>query len=130
VYPKVKDLVPLNERDVNDIQKSRNDVIHNVLERNADSVGVGLFKDKDENVYTGRSDRKGIARSTGLNLKKYRDSADEKIDQSKQRIQDGNGKIRHETDNTKHAQDTHDKIRQLIDRSKRRLKDRPPPLLY
>jgi hypothetical protein len=85
----------------------------------------------DENVYTGRGDRKGIASPTGLNLKKFRDSADQKIDQSKQRIQDVNGKKRNETDNNKqHAQDTHDKIRQIIDQSKQRPKDKQLPLLY
>ena len=127
-YPKLRDLVPLNERDVNDIQKSRDNVIHNVLEKNADSMDVLLFKDRDENVYTGRSDRKGIARPTGLNLKKFRDSADQKIDQSKQRVQDVNGKIRREIDNNKqHAQDTRE---QNMHQSKQRLKDRQPPLLY
>src|SRR5277367_1394202 len=59
-HPKVRDLVPLNERDLNDIQRSGNDVIHNVLEKNADSVDVVLFKDRDGNVYTGRSDSKEI----------------------------------------------------------------------
>jgi hypothetical protein len=130
-YPKLRDLVPLNERDVNDIQKSRNDVIHNVLEKSADSTDLVLFKDRDENVYTGRSDRIGVARPTGLNLKKFRDSADQKIDQSKQRIQDVNGKRHHEIDSNKqHAQDTHDKIRQNVDQSKQHLKDRQTPLLY
>jgi len=130
-YPKVRDLVPLNERDVNDIQKSGNDVIHNLQEKNADSTDVVLFKDRDENVYTGRGDRKGIARPTGLNLKKFRDSADLKIDQSKQRIQDVNGKKRREIDNNKqHAQDTHDKIRQNMDQSTERPKDKQLPLLY
>jgi hypothetical protein len=94
-------------------------------------MDVVLFKDRDENVYTGRSDRKGIASPTGFNLKKFRDSADQKIDQSKQRIQDVNGKKRHEIDNNKqHAQDTHDKIRQDIDQSKQRRKDKQLPLLY
>jgi hypothetical protein len=130
-YPKVRNLIPLSERDLNDIQKSKNDVIHNVLEKNVDSIDVVLFKDRDENVYTGRSDRKGIASPTGFNLKKFRDSADQKIDQSKQRIQDVNGKKRHEIDNNKqHAQDTHDKIRQDIDQSKQRRKDKQLPLLY
>ena len=124
-YPKVRDLIPLNERDVNDIQKSGNDVIHNLQEKNADSTDVVLFKDRDENVYTGRGDRKGIARPTGLNLKKFRDSADLKIDQSKQRV---NRKTHHEIDSNKqHAQDTQ---RQNMDQSKQRLKDKQTPLLY
>ena len=124
-YPKVRDLIPLNERDVNDIQKSGNDVIHNLQEKNADSTDVVLFKDRDENVYTGRGDRKGIARPTGLNLKKFRDSADLKIDQSKQRV---NRKTHHEIDSNKqHAQDTQ---RQNVDQSKQRLKDKQTPLLY
>ena len=128
-YPKVRNLIPLSERDLNDIQKSKNDVIHDVLKKNADSMDVVLFKDRDENVYTGRSDRKGIASPTGLNLKKFRDSADQKIYQSKQRILDVNGKNRHEIDNNKqHAQDTHDKIRQNRDQS--RPQDRQTPLLY
>jgi hypothetical protein len=42
-----------------------------------------------------------------------------------------NGKKRHETDNNKqHAQDTHDKIRQIIDQSKQRSKDKQLLLLY
>ena len=130
-YPKVRNLVPLSEQDLNDVQKSKNDLIHNVLEKNADSMDIVLFKDKDENVYTGRSDRKGIASPTGLNLNKFRDSADQKMDQTKQRIQDVNGKKRHEIDNNKqHAQDMHDKIRQNIDQPKQRSKDKRLPLLY
>lgn len=130
-YPKVRNLVPLSERDLNDIQNSKNDVIHNVLEKSADSTDVILFKDRDENVYAGRSDRKGIASPTGLNLKKFRDSAERKIDEPKQRIQDVNSKKRHETDNNKqHAQDTHDKIRQNMDQSKQHPKDKQVPLLY
>jgi hypothetical protein len=130
-YPKVRNLVPLSERDLNVIINSKNDVVHNVLEKSTDSTDVVLFKDRDENVYTGRSDRKGTASPTGLNLKKFRDSAGQKIDESKQRIQDVNGKKRHETDNNKqHAQDTHDKIRQNIDQSKQHPKDKQVPLLY
>ena len=129
--PKVRNLVPLSEQDLNDVKKSKNDVVHRILEKNADNMDVVLFKDKDENVYTGRSDRKGIASPTGLNLKKFRNSADEKIDQSKPRIQDVNGKKRHEIGNNKqHAQDTHDKIRQNIDQSKQRPKDKQLLLLY
>ena len=94
-------------------------------EQTPNDPDVVLFKD------TGRGDREGIASPTGLNLKKFRDSADQKIDQSKQRIQDVNGKKRHEIDNNKqHAQDTHDKIRQIIDQSNQRHKDKQVPLLY
>jgi hypothetical protein len=132
-YPKVRNLVPLSERDLNDIINSKNDVVHNVLEKSTNSTDVVLFKDRDENVYTGRSDRKGTASPTGLNLKKFRDSPEQKIDESKskQRAQDVNGKKRRETDNNKqHAQDTHDKIRQNIDQSKQHPKDKQVPLLY
>jgi hypothetical protein len=132
-YPKVRNLVPLNERDLNEIINSKNDVVHNVLEKSTNSTDVVLFKDRDENVYTGRSDRKGTASPTGLNLKKFRDSPEQKIDESKskQRAQDVNGKKRRETDNNKqHAQDTHDKIRQNIDQSKQHPKDKQVPLLY
>jgi hypothetical protein len=130
-YPKVRNLVPLSEQDLNDVQKSKNDVVHRVLEKNADSMDVVLFKDKDENVYVGHSDRNGIANPTGLNLKKFRDSADQKIDQSKRRVQEGNRKRRREIDaNKQHAQDTHDKIRQIIDQSKQRPKDKQLLLLY
>jgi hypothetical protein len=100
-------------------------------EQTPNDPDVILFKDKRENVYTGRSDRKGIASPTGLNLKKIRDSADQKIDQSKQRVHDVNGKKRHEIENNKqHAQDTHDKIQQIIDRSKQHPKDKQLLLLY
>jgi hypothetical protein len=130
-YPKVRNLVPLTDQDLNDVQKSKNDVVNRVLEKNADNMDVFLFKDKDENVYMGHSDRKGIASPTGLNLKKFRDSADQKIDESKRRVQEENGKKRHEIDNNKqHAQDTHDKTRQNIDQLKQRSKDKRLPLLY
>ena len=130
-YPKVRNLVPLSERDLNDIINSKNDVVHNVLEKSVGSTDVVLFKDRDENVYTGRSDRKGTASPTGLNLKKFRDSPEQKIDESKskQRTQDVNSKKRHEADK-QHAQDTHDKIRQNIDQSKQHPKDKQVPLLY
>ena len=89
-YPKVRNLVSISERDLDDVQNSKTDVI-----------------------------------------KKFLDSADQKIDQSKQRIQDVKGKKRHETDNNKqHAQDTHDKIRQNMDQSKQHPKDKQVPLLY
>jgi hypothetical protein len=87
-YPKVRNLVPLSEQDLNGVKKSKKDVI-----------------------------------------KKFLDSADQKTDQSKLRIQDVNGKKRREIDNNKqHAQDTHDKMRQNMDRS--RPKDTQTPLLY
>jgi hypothetical protein len=87
-YPEVRDLAPLSERDLDDIQKSKNDVIG-----------------------------------------KFLDSADQKIEQSKQRIQEINSKTRRKIDSNKqHAQDTHDKIRQNMDQS--RPKDRQTPLLY
>jgi hypothetical protein len=130
-YPKVRNLVPLSEQDLNDVQKSKNDVVHRVLEKNADNMDAVLFKDKDENVYMGHSDRNGIASPTGLNLKKFRDSADQKIDESKRRVEEGNRKRRREIDNNKqHAQGTHDKIRQIIDQSKQRPKDKQLLLLY
>ena len=113
-YPKVRNLVPLSEQDLNDVEKSKSDVVHRVLEKNADKIDVVLFKDKDENVYVGRSDRNGIASPTGLNLSKFRESADQKIDESKRRVQEGNRKRRREIDNNKqHAQDAHERYGKL-----------------
>jgi hypothetical protein len=94
-------------------------------EQTPNDPDVVLFKD------TGRGDREGITSPTGLNLKKIRDSADQKIHQSKQRIHDPIGQKIHEIEiNKQHAQDTHDKIQQNIDQSKQHHKDKQLPLLY
>jgi hypothetical protein len=86
-HPAAKDLIPLNKRDIKDIQRS-GDPIHDTLKKSTGSRGVDILRDRNGDLYTARTDRQGKAEPTGYNINEFRDEYRQKIEDAKQQTQD------------------------------------------